>query len=148
MFGNRRFRDLPNALMDKTSENGGSLDSDDALALANWTTEDKATLVTSLCEPEWRPGVGWVETHMPVIDLDIECHLVPSSTPGHSHLYINKPMTKTELWALLEQMARIGLVEEGYVSASKRRGFSAVRHPRVTKTEAQKHQPVSRSYGL
>ena len=46
-------------------------------------THDNATLVSSKIDV---PGM---DIHMPVLDFDVEAHLVPSSTPGHSHLYIN-----------------------------------------------------------
>jgi hypothetical protein len=141
-FLTRKFRDLPNHKMDATSEFGGHLDRDDDPTQSNWCTEDKATLVTSLCEPVWEnvgppgfPHNEWVERHLPVIDLDVESFLVPSSTPGHSHLYINKSVSREGLFEILDVLAKHGIVEPGYASASKRRGFSAVRHPRVKKND-------------
>jgi hypothetical protein len=48
------------------------------------------------------------DRHAPVLDIDVPAYLVPSSTPGHSHLYI-------------------------YVKASIRRRHTAVRVPWLKK---------------
>ncbi len=71
--------------------------------------------------------------HRPVIDLDLPAQLVPSSTPGHHHLYIDKPMAWDVYMRLLVALADAGLVERGYVGATERRGYSAVRLPWVRK---------------
>ncbi len=73
--------------------------------------------------------------HYPVIDLDIPCNLVPASKLGHSHLYINHPVSQAGLFEILEVLQKHGIVEEGYVGASKKRGYSAVRLPWVKKSE-------------
>lgn len=87
---------------------------------------DKANTITSLA----RPG-GY--THYPVIDIDLPIYALPSTTPGHSHLYIGKQVTTDQLFQLLDVMAEIGLVEPGYVEASRERGFTAVRLPWIPK---------------
>lgn len=73
--------------------------------------------------------------HLPVIDLDIDAHLEPSSTPGHHHLYLEKPMSKDDYLKLLKVMAEVGLVEWGYYEATVKRGYSTVRLPWVFKEE-------------
>lgn len=78
----------------------------------------EANLIASLCDD----GL-----HMPVIDLDIPCRLVPSRTPGHHHLYIDQPITWDAFVPILDAMAAAGLVEYGYVNASKARGTTFVR---------------------
>lgn len=67
--------------------------------------------------------------HCPVIDLDLPCQLVPSATPGHFHLYIDRPVPKEQYLAILEAMADAGIVQEGFLRASGTRGYGAVRHP-------------------
>lgn len=69
------------------------------------------------------------DKHMPVIDLDVPCSLVESGTPGHYHLYIDVEMSQGQLFGLLSAMALAGIVEDGYVIASQKRGYSAVRVP-------------------
>lgn len=86
----------------------------------------KATVVTSRTEKN-------SDLHRPVIDMDFPVRVLESSTPGHSHLYIDKRVTWSDYVKLLEVMAEIGLVEPGYVSASKDRGFTALRLPWIKK---------------
>jgi hypothetical protein len=71
--------------------------------------------------------------HAPVLDLDFPCRLVPSTTEGHHHLYLDRPLTWTQYRALLEVMGKIGLLEPGYVDASIRRKQTFVRKPGVVK---------------
>lgn len=75
-------------------------------------------------------------THYPVIDIDHACTLVPSTTPGHFHLYIDKAVPLDKYLDMLEAMAAAGIVQEGYFRAARARRFSAVRLPWVKKTEA------------
>lgn len=73
--------------------------------------------------------------HYPVIDLDVPCNLVPASRLGHTHLYINHPVSQSGMFEILEVLAKHGIVEDGYVAGSKRRGFASVRLPWVQKNE-------------
>ena len=76
------------------------------------------------------PGI-----HAPVLDIDFEARLIPSSTPGHYHLYLDKAMSWKKYRKLLKALARAGVIEEGYAFSSIRRGFSAVRKPDIKKPE-------------
>lgn len=71
--------------------------------------------------------------HMPVIDLDLPCTLVPSSTPGHFHLYINKEMTFGQMLNMLQMMTDAGVVQPGFNRFSRERGQAFVRYPGVTR---------------
>lgn len=71
--------------------------------------------------------------HAPCIDIDYEAHLVPSATPGHYHLYLDKELTWEQYSRVLRVMAEVGLIESGYYEASRRRGASFVRLPHVLK---------------
>src|SRR5690606_29587737 len=53
--------------------------------------------------------------HAPVLDFDVPARLVPSSTPGHHHLYIDVECSWEDYKALLVAMERCGILEEGYV---------------------------------
>lgn len=88
------------------------------------------TALTGLPEPE---GGQDVVLHRPVIDIDHRLVAVESSTAGHSHLYVDLMMPWEDVVKLLEVMAEVGLVEPGYVNASKTRGHTAVRLPWVSK---------------
>lgn len=90
-------------------------------------TEDlnKADLITSQIKGE--------NVHTLMIDLDVPAQLVPSTTPGHSHLYIDVIMLWPDYLGLLETLAEVGIIEPGYVKASKRRGYSSLRLPWIKK---------------
>lgn len=76
-------------------------------------------------------------THKPVLDVDLPCALVPSTTPGHFHLYIDKEMPWNDYIQLLDILAWLGIVEPGYVNAAKSRGATFVRAPGVKKVPAE-----------
>lgn len=71
--------------------------------------------------------------HTVAIDLDVPARLVPSSTPGHSHLYVDVPMTWDAYLAVLKALADAGVIETGYYAASERRGYTCLRLPWVQK---------------
>lgn len=94
--------------------------------------EQKANLVTSV--PQGM-GIGH-EMHRVVLDVDHDVRVVPSSTPGHHHLFIDVRMSFRQYALLLDVLANVGIVEPGYASASKQRGCTAVRLPHVRKPAA------------
>lgn len=65
--------------------------------------------------------------HRPVLDFDFQCRLVPSTTKGHFHLYIDKDVEWENYVELLKAMQKCGLLEEGFVGASIDRKYSSVR---------------------
>lgn len=81
--------------------------------------------------------------HRPVVDLDIPCRLVPSSTSGHFHLYVDVDVSREKYFALLDALVEAGLVSTGYVLAARERGYTAVRPPHVKK-EAPPEEPAAR----
>lgn len=103
------------ALDSSTYENPGDLDP---------CEREDANLVSSLCEDG---------QHRPIIDLDIGATLVPSSTPGHGHLYIDVPMSFDTMIALIDALASAGVVERGWSRAVRNRGMTLVRPPWVKK---------------
>jgi hypothetical protein len=62
--------------------------------------------------------------------------LIPSSTEGHYHLLLDKPMSWTKYQNLLTALAEAGIVEHGYAKASIAHGGSYIRKPGVHKTTA------------
>lgn len=76
------------------------------------------------------PGLN---RHRPVLDIDFPVSVIPSSTPGHHHLYIDKPMEWTRYQLLLEALADAGVIEQGYANVSIARGYTSVRLPWVKK---------------
>jgi hypothetical protein len=80
-------------------------------------------------------SLGIADRHAPVLDLDIPHELVPSATPGHSHLYLDVAMTWEQYKKLLRVLADVGIIEHGYYRASVAKGFSAARLPWFPKVE-------------
>jgi hypothetical protein len=74
------------------------------------------------------------QMHAPVLDIDMPCVLIPSSTPGHYHLLIERVMTWRQYKRLLRAMQRAGILETGFVRASLARGYTSVRVPWVKKS--------------
>lgn len=72
-------------------------------------------------------ATGFLAQHKPLIDLDMECELRPSKTPGHFHLIINKWVEDDRYWAMLYAMVGAGIVEEGFVRLAKERGATHIR---------------------
>lgn len=91
---------------------------------------DKATCVTS--EALDQDGM-----HYPVIDIDLPCTVVESTTPGHCHLYIDKAVSLGDYLDLLNIFYELGIVEGGYLEAARRRGYTAVRLPWVSKPQSK-----------
>ncbi len=93
--------------------------------------EDQANVVTSKVK-------GSNNLHAPVLDIDIPHRLVPSSTPGHSHLYLDVVITKEKYFRLLKVLADCGIIEDGYFNCSEARGFTSVRKEGVVKTDDER----------
>ena len=95
-------------------------------------TEDwnEATLVLSKLRDPKYSGIHW-----PVLDLDMPCHLIPSTNPNHFHLVIEHPMDWDSYVKLLRALVSAGLIEPWYANKSIERGYSAIRRPGVLKKE-------------
>ena len=96
---------------------------------------DQANLITSklAVQPNYafeNPDAQW---HKPVLDIDLPITVLPSSTPGHHHLFIDAGITWDEYIELLELLARLNIIEQGYLFASKERGYTCVRLPWIKK---------------
>ena len=75
------------------------------------------------------------DKHKILLDIDLPCKLIESSTPGHFHLYIDHEIELYQLKSLLFTLANIGVIEEGYAGASVARGYTSLRLPWVKKEE-------------
>ncbi len=68
--------------------------------------------------------------HRPVLDIDFEARLIPSSTPGHYHLYLDGALVEHSKYQyLLTVLASAGIISDGYLGHSLERGYTAVRAP-------------------
>lgn len=103
------------------------------------TLED-ANVVSSLRKPHVLDlEVG--PQHVLAIDLDVPAYLVPSSTFGHSHLYVDVKIPHHRYMALLSALADAGVIERGYADVSIARGHSDLRLPWVQKDDALPEKP-------
>ena len=98
----------------------------------------RANIMTDL--PYMHSGFGalkerWVDTeqHYVVLDIDHPTQLIPSSTPGHFHLIIEKLVPKYEWIKVLLALSDAGIVQPGYAYASIKAGYTSIRLPWVRK---------------
>lgn len=75
--------------------------------------------------------------HAPVLDIDVPVRLVPSTSPGHTHLYVDIPMPRWRMMFMLFGLYCAGVLEMGNFWWSFRRGATFVRTQDVQKTEAE-----------
>jgi hypothetical protein len=77
------------------------------------------------------PYRGW---HSPVLDIDFEVQLIPSTTKGHYHLYLDGISMEWDKYRkLLQTLAECKVIEQGFCDASLRREMTCVRLPHVKK---------------
>lgn len=97
--------------------------------------EHEANIITSELVGQRSATSVDLSLHAPVLDIDFGAQLIPSSTPGHFHLYFEKAMTWDNYCGLLKALGAVGILEQGYVAASLRRDYSSVRKQGVYKQE-------------
>lgn len=90
----------------------------------------EANLISSIDRTQ---DVEGVVMHRPTLDIDMDCSLFRSSTPGHWHLLIEKPMPYRDYLKLLKVLVEVGIVEAGFANSAIRRGATFVRKPGITK---------------
>jgi hypothetical protein len=73
--------------------------------------------------------------HAPAIDVDLPVHAVPSSTPGHWHLYFDVELSWPDYLRLLEVMRDVGIVQDGFYRSAEQRGTTLLRLPGVPKPD-------------
>lgn len=92
-----------------------------------------------------RIGFGG-QYHAVLLDLDVPAFLVPSSTPGHSHLYIDVTIGQEQYFSLLKALADAGVIEPGYAGASIEKGATFLRLPWVKKGQESGTAPSAEPF--
>lgn len=69
------------------------------------------------------------------IELGVPAYLLPSSTAGHHHAYIDVEMKWRPYRALCKAMASVGLLEEAFVDLTISHGMSMLIRPGLTKRQ-------------
>lgn len=77
--------------------------------------------------------VGDTKYHRVLLDLDVEHHYVPSSTPGHAHLFINVLLPHEKYRNLLITLKECGILGEGTATQIDRDGMTSLRLPGIKK---------------
>lgn len=77
--------------------------------------------------------------HAPALDIDVPSRLIPSSTEGHWHLYMDVEMPWWRYRLLLFVLYKVGIIERGFYKMSVYRGQSFLRYPGVTKQNEVEH---------
>ncbi len=90
-------------------------------------SREDANLVSSLC----RDGL-----HRPVLDIDFPARLVPSSTEGHFHLYLEVALPEADYLELVRALGRAHILSPFYVKASEVRGATFCRPEWVKKARS------------
>jgi hypothetical protein len=102
---------------------------------------DHANVVSSELDPAKQdpadPPLPSGKRHIVALDIDYPAYVVPSSTPGHYHLYLDVP-GGIEQWrweSFIKGCTVAGIVEHGYGHVSLSRGHTNLRLPWVSKAE-------------
>lgn len=96
-------------------------------------TPDRGTVVTSEVADRENRWIAVKGLHKPVLDIDLPVIVLPSSTEGHHHLFIDKVLTWEQYVELLDVLVKVGIVQEGFRNASVSRKHTAVRLPWIKK---------------
>lgn len=102
--------------------------------------EKKANLVSSLLANG---------KHSPLLDLDVSHRVIPSTTKGHGHLYIDGvelPWWKYRV--MLAVLSWCGVIERNYYKHSVKRKMTMVRAPGVKKPYATFRGRLKRFFEL
>lgn len=75
--------------------------------------------------------------HKVLLDIDRPAWLIPSTTEGHFHLYIDVDVPEGDYFELLRVLAKCGVIEYGYAESSIKKGGSALRLPWIKKEAGQ-----------
>lgn len=98
-------------------------------------TLDEANVITS----KVASTANWMSPlHKVVIDVDMPVTLVPSSTPGHFHLYIDHLLSWSSYKELLLALVNAGIIQQGYFDSSIMRGHTTLRLPWIKKEDEPK----------
>lgn len=94
---------------------------------------DERELVVDRTEADMVSSITSAGKHRPVLDIDFPAQLVPSSTPGRYHLYLDIDLDWTDYAVLLCALEDAGVIQHGYARHALRREQTLVRLPEKPK---------------
>lgn len=99
-----------------------------------YAVDNKHNYVTKLSEANLISSqIGTSSKHRVILDLDFPAALVPSSTPGHSHLYLDKQLTEGEMEKLIHVLHEVGIIAQGNLNQWSRFKALFLRLPWIKK---------------
>ncbi len=90
-------------------------------------TDDQRTQVDNDNDANLIGSLTTNGTHAPVLDIDYPARLIPSSTPGHYHLYLDREIPWGRYQLVLWVLSLAGLIEPGFFRAAIARGMTFAR---------------------
>jgi hypothetical protein len=94
--------------------------------LGSYVLEKDANVVSSELDGK---TIGGFTGHAPALDIDVPAYLIESGTPGHTHLYLDVPMTWSQYMKLLKVMAEVGILQASWVDGALQEGATVLRVP-------------------
>jgi hypothetical protein len=77
--------------------------------------------------------IEYPDRHKVMLDLDVPHKLIPSSTEGHSHLYLDVELCKEDYRDLLVALRTAGIIQKGILDQFDEHGATFLRLPTVKK---------------
>jgi hypothetical protein len=126
---------------------------DDAPELPIWLAQNQLSYIDGLDEQEYvsdnhhEPAENFetanlisskikgTKKHKVILDLDFDAALIPSSTPGHSHLYLDIDLTEDQMEKLVGVLHEVGIIAQGNVNQWDRFKALFLRLPWIKKSE-------------
>lgn len=91
---------------------------------------EKANLISS--------KVKGTTKHIPMFDIDFPAALIPSTTPGHFHLYLGKELTEDQMEKLVFTLYDVGIIADGNRNQWTRFKGQFLRLPWIKKRDTPK----------
>ena len=105
--------------------------SDEYALSEEWQTQVQDVTVSDVATSITKDSTYGQPRHMVLLDIDYEAQLIPSSTPGHYHLYLDVPggIEHEKYMRLLRALSDAKVIEPGFAQSAISRGFSSLRLP-------------------
>ena len=78
--------------------------------------------------------------HYPLLDIDFQAELVPSTHEGHYHLYLNRLIPWEDYFELLTVLQKVGIIQPGVLKAAEISKETCVRLPWIKKPEKEEEE--------
>jgi hypothetical protein len=83
--------------------------------------------------------------HKVILDIDFPAALIPSSTEGHFHLYLDKELSPEDMEKLVTTLWQVGIIADGNYNQWMRSKAQFLRLPWIKKKAADINDPKDES---